>query len=332
MRHRTLHRDFAVALLLCAGLGLATAAHAAGTPAGTPITNQAVATYDIGPNSFSQPSNEVTTLVAEILDVVVTWQDASEVLVSEGDTSQVLTFLVTNIGNGTDDYALTPNSSVGGDDFNPIFDALYLDTNGNGVYDPGVDQQYVLGFNDPVLAADSSVTVFAVNDIPTPLADGSEGDHELTATSNTGSGTPGTVITAGGDAGVNAVVGNTGATDDDIGTYKVASVTVTLVKSATVLDPFGGSEPIPGASITYAIQVSVAGSGAAENLVITDPIPLNTTYDPGTLFLGALNLSDPSDADAGDVDDTTAGVVTVFLGNVASGSPTQTISFTVLID
>lgn len=332
MRQTIPHLCCTLAVLAGAALLVPTTALATGTPAGTPIVNQATATYDIGDNSFSQPSNEVITYVAEILDVIVTWQDASEVLVSEGDTSQVLTFLVTNIGNGTDDYLLNPNSSVGGDDFNPIFDALFLDTNGNGSYDPGIDLQYIPGFNDPVLAADSSVTVFAINDIPAPLPDGAEGDHELTATSNTGTGTPGTVYPNAGDTGVNAVVGTTGATDDDIGTYKVSSVTVRLLKSATVEDPFGGSEPVPGAKITYSIEVAIAGSGIAENLVITDPIPVFTTYDPGTLYLGPTLLSDIADVDPGDVDDTSPGVVTVFLGNVASGAPMQTIRFTVIID
>jgi len=318
-----------------AGLVLAlapTAALAVGTPACTEIENQATATYDIGSNSFTESSNTVITSVAEILDVVVTWQDASSVVVPPGSTNEALTFLVTNIGNGIDSYALAGLSVLTGDDFDPSLGNLFLDTNGNGSYDPGTDMQYVPGSNDPVIAADSSAVVFVLNDIPGGLNDGDEGDSRLTATSNTGSGTPGTSLPGAGDGGCDAVVGSTGGTDDDQGTYVVSGITVSIVKSATVSDPFGGTEPIPGAEITYTIVVDIAGVGNAENLTITDPIPGYTTYKNNTLTLDASSLTDAVDGDEGDVGVTTANTVSVFLGTVASGSPTRTITFTVTID
>jgi uncharacterized repeat protein (TIGR01451 family) len=267
-----------------------------------------------------------------LLDVTVVWQDAAPVTVSPGDVDQVLTFSVTNTGNGTDSYSLAGLSTLGGDDFDPVLVGIYLDSNTNGAYDPGVDQQYVLGVNDPVLAADSTTTVFLLNDIPGGLLDGDTGNSELTATSNTGTGVPGTVFAGAGDCGLDAVVGTSGGSDSDIGTYLVSSVVVSVVKSAVVADPFGGTEPVPGAVITYTVVVTVTGTGTAEGVVVTDPIPAHTTYSPGTLTLNGGPLTDTADGDAGDVGDTTPGTVTVSLGDLVAGSPAQTVTFAVVID
>ena len=54
---------------------------AAGTTAGTDITNQATANYTVGTDNFSENSNVTTTTVAEILNVDVVWQDAGNVTV-----------------------------------------------------------------------------------------------------------------------------------------------------------------------------------------------------------------------------------------------------------
>jgi uncharacterized repeat protein (TIGR01451 family) len=307
-------------------------AHAEGTPACTDILNQATATYTIGEKQFTENSNVTTTVVAELLDVTVIWQDAADITVSPGDTDQVLTFLVTNTGNATDTYSLAGLSSLAGDDFDPVLVDLYLDANGNSIFDPGVDERYVLGVNDQTLDADEAIIVFVLNDIPIGLLDGDEGDSQLTATSNTGTGAPGTVVPGAADCGADAVVGASGGTDGDIGTYVVSNVVVTVIKSASVADPFGGAEPVPGALITYTITVAVSGSGTAEGVVITDSIPVHTTYSAGTLTLNAASLTDAADADAGDVGATTPGTVTVTLGDVAAGSPDQIITFTVVIN
>ena len=312
---------------------------ALGTPAGTPITNQATATYNIGATNFSEPSNTTTTLVAEILNVTVTWQDISNINVSAGDTNEVLTFLLANTGNGSDSYDLSVlNSPSGPGGFTATLADIYLDTNGSGVYDAG-DTQYVLGTNTPPLAADTDVAVFVLNDIPAgPLASGALGDSQLTVMSVTppapGPWAAGTVVAGGGEApGTDAVVGTSGGSTNETGTYIVSDVVVTLSKSYTIsADPVFGTEPVPGAVITYSIDVTVTGSGTAENLVITDAIPTNTTYDTGTMALDGFPLTDPGGDDAGDVGATTADTVTVNLSDVAAGSPAQTITFNVTID
>ena len=83
----------------------ATPAHAAGTPAGTVINNSATATYDLpGGGTNSVTSNTVSLTVDELLDVGVAWTDGGDVTVTPGATGQLLTFRVTNAGNGDEAF------------------------------------------------------------------------------------------------------------------------------------------------------------------------------------------------------------------------------------
>ena len=115
--------------------------------------------------------------------------------------------------------------------------------------------------------------------------------------------------------------------------YVVSSVTVSVIKGASVV---GGGDPIPGATIRYTITVTVAGAGTALGMVITDPIPANTTYSITTLTLdtgiGAAALTDAADGDVGDVNSPTFDLVTVSLGDLTAASAPQVITFDVTID
>lgn len=310
---------------------------ALGTPAGTPITGRATATYTVKSiTGLTTESNVLAVTVVELLDFTVVWRDASEVLVSPGDAEIALTFLLSNTGNGSDSFTLGGMSTVGGDDFDPSFLNIYLDTNGNDTYDPGVDSAYVPGVNDPHLALDQSVTVFVTNDIPDSLLDGSKGDTQLTVTSNSGTGAPGTVLAGGGEGGTDAVIGVTSGQVSVRGTYIAFGVQVNLVKTVSISDPFGGSQPFPGSRFTYSIVVDVSGDDTAEDVVITDFIPANTTYEEGTLSLDTQVLSDNFGDDEGEVLDTDSDSVkdkvTVRLGNLLQTSPTRTIAFQVIVN
>jgi uncharacterized repeat protein (TIGR01451 family) len=223
-------------------------------------------------------------------------------------------------------------SGLGGDDFDPVLVALYLDTDSNSACDPAVDEEYRSGINDPSLPADAGITVFVLNDIPINVTGGELGNSQLTTTSKTGTGTPGTVIEDVGEEGTDAVIGSSGGRDDDIGTYVVSTAGVSVAKSATVVDPSGSSSPVTGADITYTLVVTVSGSGTVFDVILTDSLPAETTYNPGTLTLNGAPLTDEADVDAGDVGGTTPGVVTVRLGDLPVGSPAQTITFDVRIN
>ncbi|GAB4277059.1 MAG: hypothetical protein Kow0092_32840 [Deferrisomatales bacterium] len=319
-------------LVMAALVGAPAGVWAGGTPAGTDITSQATVSYSVGPTAYTKDSNTVVTRVAELVDLTVSWQDAAEVAVTPGSTGQVLTFRLTNTGNGTDTYTLSVSGSLGGDDFDPSPVGIYFDANGNSVYDAGTDTEYVQGTNDPSLSADGSLVVFVLQDIPTEVGDGDRGDCRLTATSNTGSGAPGTQVAGAGEGGTDAVVGSSGGSVGAVGTYLVSGVVVSVTKAAAVTDPFGGTEPLPGATLRYTVVVSVTGSGTAANVVLTDPVPAHTSYVPGTLTLNGGALTDEADGDAGDVGATAADTVTVNLGDLAGGSADQTVTFDVTID
>lgn len=265
---------------LCVALGAAGPALAGGTPAGTSIDNEAVATFE-GPGGVQTvTSNLVKLRVDELLGVVVASADPGPVSARNGDTNAVLRFQVTNAGNGAEAFALDVLGTVGGDDFDPVSSAIFLDTNGNGAYDPGVDTAYVAQANDPVLAPDASITAFVVSTMPTSAADGARGIVRLTASAATGSGTPGTVFAGLGQGGGDAIVGATTARASAEGIYTLASVAVAFVKSATVLDPFGGTRALPGSIGTYRLSAALTGSGSLNGLRLGDTVPAGRPTSP----------------------------------------------------
>ena len=113
---------------------------------GSIINNTATATYTLpGGGSGSVDSNTVSLTVDELLDVSVAWSDGGDVAVFAGATGRVLTYLVTNNGNGSEAFVLSARNALSGDDFDPSAYAIYLDTNNDGDYDPGIDLAYVAG-------------------------------------------------------------------------------------------------------------------------------------------------------------------------------------------
>lgn len=324
-----------VVLLCLIGL-MASEAGAVGVPAGTQIQNQASASYDIGTTPFVTTSGTNIVTVDEIVDVQVTLQ-SGVVPVGSPSSNQLLTYLVTNTGNGTETFELVVNDTLGGDNFDPVFSSIWLD-DGDGVFNSGLDTPYVLNSNDPPLdsndPANNSIRVFVLNDIPTGLTDGNTGLSRLTATSvDMGAQAPGFTDPGAGDNGTNAVAGTSGGQGQDDGSYIVAAVAVTLDKISTVVPhAVFGTQPVPGATIRYQITVSVTGGGTAQNLVITDPIPTGAIYENATLRLNGGGLSDADDADEGDFGISLANGITVDLGAVAGGAPDNVITFDVMID
>ena len=303
-------------------------AWADGTAAGTKINNSATATYSLpAGGSGSVDSNLVSLTVDELLDVSVASTDGGDVAVFPGAAGQVLTFVVTNNGNGSEAFALAARNSLSGDDFDPATFAIYLDSNGDGSYNPGIDQAYVAGTGDPVLAADAATTVFVVSSIAAGATDGSRAGIDLVATAVTGSGAPGTSFAGKGEGGGNAVVGATRGDGEDDGYYAVSAATVAFVKSATVSDPFGGTSAVPGSTIEYTLVATVNGSGSLDNLAIADAIPSGSIYKPGSIKLEGGSLTDLADGDAGEF---SGAEIAVRLGSVPAGQA-RTVTFQVTI-
>ena len=316
--------------------------HAVGTPAGTPISNNVTVNFTLGGTPGVAVDSTVFQ-VQEIINVNLVWQDAANVIVVPGANAQVLTFLLTNTGNGSERFSLLlDNSPAVVDDFDPLNGNIYLDGNGNGVFDgAAIDPLYVAGFNDPLLDANAidSQIVFLVSDIPATAINGQIGASELTsnaATAGAAGAAVGTNLNGLGDGGIDAVVGTTQASANAFGNYEVNAtpIDVNLIKSAQVVSDGIGCTvapcaPIPGATIRYTVQVNVFGVGTINSLVITDPIPVDTTYSTETISLNGAPLTDSSvDADAGNF---SANTVTVDLGTIST-TVTHFITFDVIIN
>jgi uncharacterized repeat protein (TIGR01451 family) len=309
-----------------------TTAAALGTPVGTVIENSATVTFDINGSSGVITTNTTTITVIERIDVVATLQ-SPQTIVAADDRDRALLFTVTNTGNGSETFSLAIENTVGGDDFDPIaaVPPIYFDTDGSGDLTPA-DQAYDPGVNDPVLAPDASVDVFLVNDIPVAVNNGETGRSQIRATSLTGTGPAGTIVSGGGDGGVDALIGTTTGEAAVFGEYIVSDTQVSVTKTQSVQDPFGGTEAVPGATITYTITLDVLGAGTATAAVVRDPIPTFTTYAINTITLNGTPLSDAIDGDAGELDSSGAPTIVVRLGDVTLADGTQSVEFQVTVD
>jgi len=300
---------------------------AGGVTAGTLIENTAVASYDDGAGARTINSNTVTVRVDELLDVTLTSQDPGPINTRPGDA--VLTFELTNQGNGPEAFTLLANPAVAGNDFDVVVRSIAIDSNGNGVYDAGVDEILTAPQTTAILAPDTVLTVFVLVTVPDGASDTQTSNVNLTAEAVTGSGAPGTVFAGAGVDGGDAIVGTTGAIATARGQLVVGVASVELIKSVTLRDPFGGTSAVPGTIATFTILARVSGSGTINDLVVTDAIPDGTTYAPGTLALDSAALSDAEDGDSGAASD--AAGITVDLGDVTADA-TASVTFDVVID
>ena len=294
-------------------------------PAGIIIENTAEATYDDAGIARTVTSNTVQVRVDELLAGAAASLDAGPVTARPGPA--VLSFLLSNTGNGPEAFALEVVTAVAGNDFDAALDSIAIDSNGNGTYDPGVDAVLPAPSVTGALAASAAQTVFVILTVPADIGDGASSTINLIARAATGTGAPGTVFAGAGENGTNAVVGLGSAMANATGVLVGSASTVTLVKWATVTDPFGGANAVPGATITYGIEALVSGSATVDALVVTDDIPANTQYVAGSLTLDGAPLSDAAGDDAGEA--SPAGIA-VTLGSVPGGT-SNTVTFAVLI-
>ncbi len=317
-------------LVACLAVFWAGSAWALGTSAGTPIINTATINYTLVADPTPRTSTASNSFdVMEVLDVVVTWQDAANVSVNSPHALAVTTFRVTNTGNGPEDFELLTNDILGGDDFDPTVQDIYLESNGTPGWQAG-DTLY--GGGGITFNADQGMTIYVRSDIPPSLANGDTGDLQFTAralTAGAAGSAAGTLLPGLGYNGVDAVVGTTNADGDAIGTYEVSAAAVALTKSVVqIVDPYGGNQPYTSAQVTYRIVVDVTGFGTAEALVITDAIPADMTYVNGSIVLDGTPQSDGADADNGEF---IANTVTLNLGDTVAPA-TFTIEFATTIN
>jgi len=298
----------------------ATPAFAAGTTAGTTITNTATVDYQVGGVAQGQQSASNNFTVDRKINLLVEEVGTVTTSVVPGQTNAVTTFQLTNSSNEVLDFALVASQITGGtaahggtDTFNANNVRIYRDntvTGTIGSWDAG--DTLLTGYVDE-LTVDTAIRLFVVADIPAALANNAVAGVTLRATAREGglAGTQGTAITettgantAGKDtvfadiAGVAGDVARDGSHSDN-DDYTVQTATLTVTKSSRVIsDPFNNTtnpKLIPGAVVEYCIAVANTGGAAATSVVINDPVPGQLTFNAGTILLGGTVTSGTCD-------------------------------------
>lgn len=284
------------------------ASAATGVQAGTNVNNTATVAYSVGGVPQTPvASNTASFVVDRKVNLTVAEVGGAATLVSFGQTDQVTTFTVTNTTNATQDFRLFAlNTALGVqtqlgrvDNFGVNNIRVFVDGNGNGLYDAGVDTATYID----ELAPDATKTVFVVADIPAAGPAGGVAGVELTA-----------VVAAGGAGGVlgadliQSLLDNPTQIDtvfaDAAGyadlvrdgrfsagdEYDIAAPTAQVTKTALVIsDPMNGGlapKAIPGAVVEYCIQVKNIGSLPLTGVAVTDAIPADTTYLANSTYVG----------------------------------------------
>ncbi len=328
----------AALVVAMAGL-LGTASLAASAPAGTLIPNSATLTYSMAgglPTTVTAVAPVV--VVAEVIELVLTWQDASSVPVNSPDPGKSLDFVLTNTGNGTETFQLSRNNQLTGDQFDPAnaaAGAIYLESGAQAGFQstgPNADIVYQPGINDPMLAAGASRHVYVFSSIAPSLSIAALGKVSLAASSATPGAPgalPGTTLAGLGQGGVDAVVGGSRGQASALGSYIVSGISLSLVKTmAAVRDTLGGPLVMPGSVLTYRIVLALTGAGIAENFSFADPLPASTTYLPGSITVDGAVRSDTNDTDNAGF---AANTVSVLFGNTPVPA-TRVIEFKVTVN
>lgn len=268
---------------------LAATVVAAGTPAGTVITNSAIVTYNDANGNPMTPvhSNTVTTVVKQVAGVDVSPEGANKTAVA-GETLNV-PFQITNTGNGPDSYALALSGAPAG-----YTAAIIKDDNCNGVLDPA---EATIVTNTGDLAADGAFFLIVQVSVPSSAADQDTATIKVSATSSF----------------------NGGVSDYEDIHIVITQAHLVFSKSASV------PSPKPGDEIVYTITIINDGSDAATNVVLTDTIPHNVVYiaesmtydDDASDAVPAVALTDAPDSDRADFGHTLANAITVSMGDIA---------------
>ncbi|MCW1430754.1 hypothetical protein [Novosphingobium sp. JCM 18896] len=340
-----MYRTRAILLSGTALLASAGTAHAdTGTTAGTTISNTASVSYTVNGNAQTTNSTTSSFVVDRKANFTVTLDQSGFTQATVNQQNVFVKFKVTNTTNGTQDFILDPDQQnislgilPGTDNFDLTGLKAYVDKNGNGVYDPGVDTaEYI-----DELAPDASATVFLVGNVPNSqsinLAFTSM--HVTIATGGTANSLGAALVAtdlnlANADNTVDIVF----ADDDSDGAYAgdiarngqgrayggvqvtASNVALSVTKTAKVIsDGVNALLPkaLPGAEVEYCFVVNNGTANtAASAVVLTDLIPANTTYVPGSISLGPVGIlgaclltgstEDDDDSDSGEIDGYTA--------------------------
>lgn len=273
----------------------------ANVPAGTTISNTAYLVYtdSISGRTKRPPGGPSTSTVesdggwdldiAAMSNGYVTNNDDDSV-----NVSQVIEFKirVTNTGNRQDTATWARTSSL------PLTWELFRDVDEDGVYDLGTDTPFTVGTDSVIVAQGDSIFLIARDSIAQNQTDRARDSANYVITS---------IFLPESATGYHIT--------------RVKAPVMTLTKSVTAQN--GRSRP--GDTLIYTITYTNTGSGSANQIVISDVSPNNTTYIDESVRIdnstnggtgsGALYVSKTDTGDADEVTET-SGTITVSLGSV----------------
>jgi trimeric autotransporter adhesin len=311
------HRITIVALMIFALLIMMNAAHAAVPLAGTPIGNQASATYtDLDGNAQpSVQSNTVVTKVAQVASFTLT--SAATKITGPGGTVY-FPHTLTNTGNGTDTFNLSVANNAGGSyDFTGV--TLYADANGDGLPD-NFTPLSPTETTGPI-APGATFKFVAVSIVPITANPGEFDAMTVTAIGN--------ALAAAGAVPPYAIA----AAQTNVDTVNIsAGAVVSATKSMSALTGADGSGPF-----TITLTYTNSGNAVAPTVLLVDTLPAGMAYVAGSgrwSTSGATALTDATLGDpagiAYDFNVSAAGRVTATVANLAQGV-SGTVSFQVTI-
>ncbi len=284
-------------------------AFAAGTAAGTTVSNTFTLDYTVGttPQPPVTGPGPTTFVVDRLIDLNVAPNAGTSV--APGAQDQILNFTLTNEGNDDQGYVLTAANATG-DDFQAANLVIYyvVDTNGNGINDDGAPVAYN-GTSTPDIPADGIVFVTIEGDIPSTVVNGNLADVTLLAETAVtgGSGTLVTEDTDGNDinaaenvfadaagdvAGDTAGDGTHSATNvytvsaADMAAEKLVSIFAQTpngtndcaVIPGTAATPTADQYAVPGSCVEYTITATNSGAATATSIDIADTLPTDLTF------------------------------------------------------
>ncbi len=278
-----------------------------GVPATTVISNRAFLVFTdsisgrtkrppAGPTTSTVGSSGAWDLKVAVIGSVFTSDNAADSV----NVSQAIYFKLklTNNGNRADTASISRTSSL------PLTWSIFNDVNKNGVFDSGTDTPYNLGGTTGSVAQYDSIMFIAVDTINQNATDRARDSAYYHVSSVTLS-----------------------ASDSGWHITRIKAPVMILTKSVSMQSATwgGGNRTRPNDTLIYTITYTNTGSGTANQIVISDVSPTNTTYLGNSVALdnsanggtgsGVLYVSK---TDASDVDEVTvsSGTITVGLGSV----------------
>ena len=263
-------------VLAMAASATATGVYAA-TAAGTQIKNLATVTYeDAAGNVYSAQSNEAVVTVAQVYSATL-GQD----LAVDGAPGQpvYLPFVLENTGNGTDTFLLSAIDGINGGD---LIDAdtikIYDDINGDGEASSGEPEISSVSLTAASPGNIKSIVVEVL--VPSTAQAGDTLGITLTAEAQegTGSAVVGSVTDTSAGKGLDGLDG----TNESM---------ITVTGNAVIVATKQATHNTATSEITYEIKVRNNGNAPAQDVIINDAFPANTTYVPNSATVAGLLVS-----------------------------------------